>query len=170
VIDYVDEFAIALVPPTYFAQVHAQLEATGLPWCDIVAFFGPHDVRVIRIMRAHERYGRRMVERVAAWRERYLVRGEQPDYDGSQESRTFITSNRKGVREADSWEASVVRAYSIHCKAREKSDEDRRLLIADLGKRLAKDRTKTLLIKQPGYRDARATLSRGALRITGLLE
>lgn len=36
-------------PGWYIAQVQAQLALTGAEYADLVAFFGPHDVRVVRI-------------------------------------------------------------------------------------------------------------------------
>ncbi len=60
-------------------------------------------------------------------------------------------------------------ARAVHAR---KAFETRRLeVLADLAKLMDKDRTKTLLIDQvPNERKARATLTRGAIKVTGLLD
>lgn len=72
-----------VAPPNYLAQVYWYLACTGLPWCDLCAFFGPHDMRVIRVQ-ADPAHQKAMIRAVAGKRLALLVNGKEPDLDASE--------------------------------------------------------------------------------------
>jgi len=66
------------VPEVYFVQCNWQLFVTGAAWVDLVVLLPRYDIRIIRIRR-DETLIAGMAAQVAAWRERHIIGGEEPD-------------------------------------------------------------------------------------------
>lgn len=150
---------VGVAPVGYLVQVYAQLAASGLPWCDLIACWGPQDTRVLRV-HADPAYQARLVSDLAEWRERHLVRGETPEIDASDACGSWMAALRpEGVREATPEEAAElleIRQLRI--------DGDSAIEEAKRRARVVMAAANSKTIYGPGVR---ATLdTRGAVRIT----
>lgn len=86
VIERWDDAAAALVPPHYAVQAYVQAWVTGAPWvdlCALVSAFGWLQLRIVRLV-ADPVAMEGIVATLAEWRERHLVRCEEPPIDGSE--------------------------------------------------------------------------------------
>jgi hypothetical protein len=153
------EEAAALAPIGYVVQVYAQLAATGLPWCDLVACWGPQDTRTLRII-AQPEYQARLLRDLAWWRELHLVRGETPEIDASDACGGWLARLApEGVRDATPEEAAEAVEIRQLRKDGEEAVEEAKIRARRLG---AAMNCKT--ITAPGVR---VTIdARGAVRIT----
>lgn len=134
-------------PLHYCAQVYAQLaaaRAAGHPvgWCDLVVFFGPQDVRVIRVA-ADEAHEGALVERLRTAHAEIVVEGHEPPPDLSGDAwRALVERPREVDHEADEALAGLLRQYAavaaVYKDAGAQRDRLRRDVLAaanDLGAR-----------------------------------
>lgn len=134
-------------PLHYCAQVYAQLaaaRAAGHPvgWCDLVVFFGPQDVRVIRFV-ADEAHEGALVERLRTAHAEIVVEGHEPPPDLSGDAwRALVERPREVDHEADEALAGLLRQYAavaaVYKDASAQRDRLRRDVLAaanDLGAR-----------------------------------
>ena len=122
--------ALDLFPPDrgskYLMQAYTSLSACpAASWFDFIICIHPRDTRRIRIWR-DEGYQRGLVERIAAWRQRHLVEGHEPEPDISAEHfRHAGRREREDRREATPEEVAMLRAYR-DAGAEEKAAKTRR--------------------------------------------
>ena len=134
-------------PLHYCAQVYAQIaaaRAAGHPvgWCDLVVFFGPQDVRVIRFA-CDEAHEGDLVERLAALHSEIVVEGIEPPPDLSGDAwRALVEAPREVDHEADEPLAGLLRQFAavaaVYKDAGAQRDRLRRDILAaanDLGAR-----------------------------------
>lgn len=134
-------------PLHYCAQVYAQLaaaRAAGHPvgWCDLLVFFGPQDVRVIRFG-ADEAHEGALVERLRTAHAEIVVEGHEPPPDLSGDAwRALVERPREVDHEADEALAGLLRQYAavaaVYTDAGAQRDRLRRDILAaanDLGAR-----------------------------------
>lgn len=100
VIEAWDDAATDAVPAHYALQAYWYLECTGLPWLDLVAMLPRFELTHYRLMR-DEAVQSRLLERVGAWRERHLVRGERPPLDGSDGASAALQSAHASPAKVD---------------------------------------------------------------------
>lgn len=117
-----------LVPAHYAIQCYVQLAVSGMPWndlCALVVTGGWPDVRWARFLR-DEGTQNEIVEVLEAWREKHLVRGEEPPIDGSRACTQFLASKYvpRPARQATDDEAAKIRNLAA-MKAQTKALEAR---------------------------------------------
>ncbi len=81
-----------VVPPHYAIQGYTQLAVSELPWVDLCALVPGRmwlAIRWVRLMRDADTQSA-LVESLAAWREQYLVRGDEPPIDGSNACTRYL--------------------------------------------------------------------------------
>lgn len=72
------ELAEGAVPQVYLLQCLWQLYVTGAAWVDLVVLLPRYELRIVRIHRDEEAIAG-LARKVAAWRERHIIGGEEPD-------------------------------------------------------------------------------------------
>lgn len=109
-----------LLPPAYTLQVYWYLGVTGLPYADVAVMlprpFEFPEVRWVRVLPDEQAIGY-LVEAVAEWRERHLIREEPPAIDGTPEASEYVTrtfDDSGDVREATKEEADLIAQYHFH--------------------------------------------------------
>jgi hypothetical protein len=112
-------------PGWYIAQVQAQLALTGAEYADLVGFFGPHDVHVIRI-EPDPAWWASTRATLDAWRRRHLLgevdwtESSEPDPDGSDEClRLALQRCTRPQRDATEAEAELLASALAVSAARE---------------------------------------------------
>ena len=108
--------AEAIIRPDYALQVYWTLLTTGRPWWDMAVAlpqsFDFPELRHYRVMR-DEAIQARILAKVSAWRDQYLIGDDEPDPDGSEAARLSLLSRFPGrgdkvVRDADDGERSLL--------------------------------------------------------------
>lgn len=113
--------AADLVCPVYYAiQCYWYLAVSGLPWADVVAFFGPHDLRVVRIV-ADPTFQAALLSRVEDARDRIMVSGVEPDLDASEACKRALQARERD--EAAPLTEDVHRAALGYYRARDAEKE-----------------------------------------------
>lgn len=77
------------IPQFYLTQVAAYLALTGWEAWDVAVLIGLSDFRVFRIVRDIE-VQEYILESVKIWWDRFIVGGEEPPLDGSEETSEFL--------------------------------------------------------------------------------
>jgi len=118
VIDRASKRALSMFPADRGAKylMQAYWSLLCMPEADAFDFVvGLHfrDVRRIRVMR-DDRYQETLLRRVASWRDRHLVKGNEPDWDESKECVRHVERGRferDDRREATAEEVDLIRSY-----------------------------------------------------------
>lgn len=108
-----------VVPVHYLIQAYWSLEVTGLDrWYVVTVFPDRHEFLAARwyaVLR-DDAFQARLLEQVATWRERHLIRGEEPPVDGSTECARALARGpmdpAKRLRPATPDEAALLREYA----------------------------------------------------------
>lgn len=177
-----DEYA-ELIPAHYAVQAYVQLYVTGLAWNDVLALVpqrGWLGVRWVRLMRDDATQSA-IVEQLAEWREKHLVRREPPEIDASQACNQSLAlhfpkiegKGKRPERPATADERDMILAYaqlSFEEKRIEatKAALRNRLIDAAKGERLLVDASdparKGHRFAQPQVSGGRTTVDMGLLR------
>lgn len=176
VIETWDGEAASLIPVHYALQVLWGLEITGLPWVDLVAAIPRGrdwpEVRVVRLM-AQPQLQAELFAAVAERRERWMVRGEQPPVDATDDcgyalTQLFPKPPTKSWKTADApaWEAVERRARlsaqikALQAEYRKAGNEIQALIGEDYGIRLPGGDCGAMAVRMSG----REAVNLGAIR------
>lgn len=114
--EYADDWGLPQtdeVPPRVRYQVEWQLFVAQRRWAVVSTLIGGNDMRTYDIQRDDDLQAT-LVELGREWWQRHIVRGEQPDLDGSESARRYVAEKwakgkrRKSVRDATPAEADLV--------------------------------------------------------------
>ena len=140
VIERWEDGAEKLLPAHYAVQAYVQLAISGMPWNDVCALVpagGWLEVRWVRLMADADTQSS-LVEALAEWREKHLVRGEVPTLDGSAACNRYLarrfapSTEEREVRVATPEEAEKIKELA-RLRAQAKTLESRtKELVNDL--------------------------------------
>lgn len=115
VIRRADDYDPAICPPGYYLQCQWQCLCLDLECVDLAVLLGSYRLRVYTIVR-DDGYLRELLNDVAGWRERHLVRGEAPPIDGSEGARAWLAQRFAATegerRAATEAEARLIREFA----------------------------------------------------------
>lgn len=123
------EEAATLCPPAYAIQCYLQLFVTELPWVELVAMVPGRPWPELRRVRIHHDASiiGRLVSALSDWRERHLIRGEAPDFDGSAAADRELARTFSGApaRAATAEEAALLtELHAVRSQAKALADQE----------------------------------------------
>lgn len=160
-----DDYTPDLAPAPYVCQSFWQLATTNVPFVDLACLLPRYSMRIVRIL-PDLAYQDQIVNQVGEWRERHLIRGEEPPVDGSEACGRYLTKRFPGkgkdVRDATAEEAELLRTLANVKAARKECESTEETLCNQLhalmgdtyGVRLASG-AKALLIPMKGRQTAK---------------
>lgn len=91
------DIAADAVPRVYLIQCLWQLYVTGAAWVDLAVLLPRYDLRIVRIRR-DEAVIAGLARKVAAWRDRHIIGGEEPSAILSDEARRRAAQTTPAAR------------------------------------------------------------------------
>jgi hypothetical protein len=133
---YENEGGEAIVPPWYATQLYSQIECTAAPHGYIAVLLGSYRMRWFRLERDEDLQAR-LVRTVGRWRDRHLVRGEEPDRDDSDAcvawQRAKHAGSADGSRRATAEETEWIAALAARKEAEKAANGAKANLLAAMG-------------------------------------